>query len=39
MHMDINNTFRIDFDPLRMILTLISIVNAYQRYSHDTQQA
>ena len=29
MHLDINNPFRIDLDPFRMILTLISVANAY----------
>ena len=29
MHLDINNTFHKDFDPFRMILTLISVANVY----------
>ena len=40
MHLDINNTFRIDFDPFRMILTLISVANAcIIRYPYHPQQA
>ena len=39
MHLDINNTFRIDFDPFRMILTLISFAIAYISYSYHPQQA
>ena len=29
MHLDVNNTSRIDFDPFRMILTFIYVANAY----------
>ena len=34
------HTFRIDFDPFRMILTSISVANTYiVRYQHHPQQA
>ena len=41
MHLDINNTFPIEFDPSWMILTFISVPNAYiiRRYPHHPQQA
>ena len=35
-----SHTFHIDFDPFRMILTLISVANAYViRCFHDPEQA
>ena len=29
MHLDINNTFRIDYDPFRMILKFIPVANTF----------
>ena len=40
MHLDINKTLCIDFDPFIIILTLISIANAYiVKYLLSPQQA
>ena len=40
MHLDVNNTFRIDFDAFEIMLTLIFVANPYiQKYPHHPQQA
>ena len=40
MYLDISNTIHIDFDPFRIILTFISVVNAHiVRYRHHPKQA